>query len=695
MPTHLLIDEDLIRRLPLPLAQLYRRAHDAKTPLERHLSSFYLWEAALKLLGSVAIVEYAADSEHDLKLSERLTNLARPALGHWREFIRLLVPVLAGRGDEAFGKIHALLFGKTRDDMPRTAGLDATLREALKQGSGLRITVQLGELFDRLVTYRNEVLGHAAPGQLKDDFHDRMANNLLAAGAEALSRLDVLAGRRLLYIAEVRRHASGDWLFQRYELTGPSPRRIQALELTDPDIAQRLLPERVYLELSPAQAAADAAHAPTPVSTGHCSSMLHCLHPLMVYSADSEEALFLNARRGRQRIEYLCYTTGRVADRKDLGKEQREFLARVLGMTVEEAQVAQWAARSQAEEPPAQRAEEAVLKEIGGFELLTKLGRGGMGVVYRARQPSLGREVALKRLLHIGDPVADARFAREIRALARVEHPHLVKIFTSGVDHEQWFYAMELVEGATLSGVCDKLQESGSSADRLELQTWQETVNTVCEATRKAEKPLSDPKLEKQPGTHAPSVHEGTRKEHEKLPAVGRSYVRHVVDLIRQIAGAAHALHEAGVVHRDIKPGNIMVSADGSQAFLMDLGLAQLADDVEGRLTRTRKFVGTLRQPGASPGSGRRRQANGHLQPGSDALGVADPSANLQRHRANAGSGCHAANPVRRAGAAAKVSSECSQGSGSDCAEMFGEESGPALCDGLGTFGRFGKVSGE
>ena len=68
---------------------------------------------------------------------------------------------------------------------------------------------------------------------------------------------------------------------------------------------------------------------------------------------------------------------------------------------------------------------------------------------------------------------------------------------------------------------------------------------------------------------------------------------------MRQVALAAHALHEAGVVHRDIKPGNIMVTPDGSQAVLMDLGLAQLADDVEGRLTRTRQFVGTLRY--ASP----------------------------------------------------------------------------------------------
>src|SRR5207302_8873598 len=77
-----------------------------------------------------------------------------------------------------------------------------------------------------------------------------------------------------------------------------------------------------------------------------------------------------------------------------------------------------------------------------------------------------------------------------------------------------------------------------------------------------------------------------------------RDYIRQIVALMRQTANAAHALHEAGVLHRDIKPGNIQVTPDGSQAVLLDLGLAQLADDVEGRLTRTTQFVGTRRYAG-------------------------------------------------------------------------------------------------
>jgi hypothetical protein len=78
----------LIPRLPLPLAQLLRRAHNAKTPLERHLTAYYLWECALKLLGSAAVVDYAELAEHDSVLVDVLGHLARPTVGHWWEITR-------------------------------------------------------------------------------------------------------------------------------------------------------------------------------------------------------------------------------------------------------------------------------------------------------------------------------------------------------------------------------------------------------------------------------------------------------------------------------------------------------------------------------------------------------------------------------------------------------------------------------
>jgi WD40 repeat protein/serine/threonine protein kinase len=601
-------NETLVQRLPLPLAQLYRRAHNAKTPLERHLTAFYLWEAGLKLLAAVAVVEYAERGQHDPELSERLQNLARPSVGHWWEFTRRLVPILADAGDGEFQKVRELLLGRTRDDLPRAAGLDAALREALENKPGARTTVRLTELFNRLVHYRNNVLAHAAPGQLKDDFNECMARAILAGVAEVLGRLDVLAGRRLLYVGEVRQ-VGGIWLVQRYELVGESARRIAALELPRAEAARLPDGERVHLlgpppsgrsrEPSGTEAQVPLGSRDLPEAEGAGEAVLRSLHPLVLYEADAEEVLFLNARRGKARTEYLCYTSGRTADRPDLGAEQRALLARVLGMAVAAEQAEHWATHSQAEEPSEPVPPYPLRRTLGEFELLSELGRGGMGVVYRAWQPSLGRQVALKKLLHVGDVRTEARFRREIRALGRVEHPNLIKVFTSGAEGDDWFYAMELVEGAALDAVCERLRTSTPSVTAVGWQTWHDALTEVCQKARQAEKPLSDPGAtselrpsgdgETKPGLHEEAV----------APPAGRSYVRQVVELVRQVAKAAHALHETGIIHRDIKPGNVLVSADGKQAVLMDLGLAQLADDVEGRLTRTRQFVGTLRY--ASP----------------------------------------------------------------------------------------------
>jgi serine/threonine protein kinase len=404
-----------------------------------------------------------------------------------------------------------------------------------------------------------------------------MGRALLLGVAEVLGRLDVLAGRRLIAVADVRRLPSGSWLIERYELTGETARRLESLERPESDAARLPRPQRLYLHAP--ETAPDTEAAPA-----------WSLHPLLLYDHDTAELFFLNARRGKRRIEYLGYHSGRSVERTDLDAEQRELLVRVLGIEVGAAEVERWAARSQAEEPPLALppADAPQPRRMGEFELLSELGRGGMGIVYRAWQPSLGRHVALKSLLRPGDPKAEARFHREIHALGRVEHPNLVKVYTSGAAADQWFYAMELVDGATLGAVCGKLQTLGSGASDIDLATWHATLSTACQEARAAEKPLS-----------APSGDEGRisadRPASATSPAGGRDYVRHVVELVRQAAEAAHALHEAGVIHRDIKPDNILVTPDGTQAVLMDLGLAQLADDAEGRLTRTRQFVGTLR----------------------------------------------------------------------------------------------------
>jgi serine/threonine protein kinase/tetratricopeptide (TPR) repeat protein len=578
MDIETMFDDDLARRLPLPLAQLYRRAHNAKGPRDRHDTAYCLWEAALKLLGATAVVAYAERGAPAPELAERLRNLARPALGHWWEFVRLLLSVLADAGDESFRATRDLVLGRARDDLPRAAGLDAALRETLDGAAGARVTVRLSELFDRLVRYRNRELGHGAAGQRPGEFYDRMGLALRLGVPELLGRLDVLAGRRLIAVTDVRAQTSGAWLVERYELVGEAPRRLESRERPESEATCLPRPGRLYL-VAPGPSAVDGP--------------AWSLHPLVLYDHEAEEVFFLNARRGRRRTEYLCYYPGRTMERPDLGGERRALLAQVLGETVDEGQAEQWAARSQAEEPPGPPEPVEAPRRLGEFELLSELGRGGMGVVYRAWQPSLGRHVALKSLIRAGDPKAEARFNREIHALGRVEHPNLVKVFTSGAEVDRWFYAMELIEGATLGTVCGRLQGRGSTVTQLDLAAWRETVGSACQDARAAERPL---------GAAQPAVDRPARPRPESHPSsgiAGRDYVRQVVELVRQVAEAAHALHEAGVVHRDIKPDNVMVTPDGTQAVLMDLGLAQLADEAEGRLTRTRQFLGTLRY--ASP----------------------------------------------------------------------------------------------
>jgi hypothetical protein len=193
------------------------------------------------------------------------------------------------------------------------------------------------------------------------------------------------------------------------------------------------------------------------------------LHPLVVYLEDRterERVGFLNRTVTRRkaegsaaveevrRCEYLDYATGDQLREVDARHELTRLLARLRGQDVHESDVDRLAAASQAEpseQPPSLEA--GVV--IGDFELEGELGRGGMGIVYKARQRSLNRYVALKVLppALAADPVTLARFRREIAALARCEHPNLVKILTSGSDGDRHYYAMELVEGADLASL--------------------------------------------------------------------------------------------------------------------------------------------------------------------------------------------------------------------------------------------------
>ena len=154
-------------------------------------------------------------------------------------------------------------------------------------------------------------------------------------------------------------------------------------------------------------------------------------------------------------------------------------------------------------------------ERIGRYQVLERIGRGAMGIVYRARDEAMGREVALKVLTADieDDPDIRTRFLREAEAAARLSHPKIITIFDVGEEHERFFIVMELLRGATLKDFL------------------------------------------KQP--------DGARLERK-------------IDLMVQLAGGLGAAHNAAVYHRDIKPGNVFVRSDGLLKIL-DFGVARLA----------------------------------------------------------------------------------------------------------------------
>ena len=586
MAEKLSVDESLVQRLPLPLAKLCIRACNSKNPLDRHQTAYCVWEATIRLIASAAVAAYAERPENDPDLDDALRKLARPSLGDWWGLTRRLVPVLADTGDEGYAAINNVLLGRTRDDLPRVAALDAALREALGQPPGPAGRVHLRELFDRLVHYRNREVGHGAVVNRPVEFQQRMGRSLLAGVSELLDRLDILAGRRLVFVDEVRLQKTGHYLVEWYRLTGGAALRIESMERPASEVTRLPMPDQVYLDATGGRRGSGADPLP----------LLIPLRPLVVYDPKIDEVLFLNSRGKGRRCNYLCFTTGAHHEIDELEGEQRGLLARVLGHPVDSAEFAHWSLPGpeddEPEETPASSGP-ASRRRIDEFELLSELGQGSMGTVFRAWQVSLRRQVALKVIAGANDSRAKARFRREVRALGRVDHPNLVKIFTSGFDEEPCYYTMELVEGASLSAVSAALHSRSSYVADVDLPAWREALNTACEESRKAETSVSTADGEPPDAPPQPGVRQSVPRA--DLKPGDRGYVHQVVELVRQVAMAAHALHAAGVVHRDIKPANVMVTADGGQAVLMDLGIAQLADDVEGTITRTREFIGTLR----------------------------------------------------------------------------------------------------
>lgn len=212
---------------------------------------------------------------------------------------------------------------------------------------------------------------------------------------------------------------------------------------------------------------------------------------------------------------------------------------------------------------------------LGDFELRREIGRGGMGTVYEAWQRSLQRVVALKVLArHISaTPKAIIRFQREAQAAAKLHHTHIVPIFAQGEVDGNYFYAMEFIEGSSLNHLIGDLR-----ADDLEDATTVDLAETVAIAPRAEVTPSIVAGGRTGTDSHGPS---GSTSNVSLESWIGKRntpfFFSAVADHIANVADALDYAHQRSVIHRDIKPHNLVLGVDG-RLRVLDFGLARLAE---------------------------------------------------------------------------------------------------------------------
>ena len=225
----------------------------------------------------------------------------------------------------------------------------------------------------------------------------------------------------------------------------------------------------------------------------------------------------------------------------------------------------------------------AVQQRLGDFEIVREIGRGGMGVVFEARQLSLNRRVALKVLAGgLGlTPHAVQRFHREAEAAAKLHHTNIVPIYATGEQDGTHFYAMELIEGPSLNHVIRQLRQASRTESAGAGPAPPEPGSGPGAPSGAS---LTGPYVE---GLATSSASAGGSST--QLSSDGH-YFDTVARLTAAVADALEHAHRHGVIHRDIKPSNLLLAPEG-RLSINDFGLARVLE--QPGVTMTGEFVGT------------------------------------------------------------------------------------------------------
>ena len=229
-------------------------------------------------------------------------------------------------------------------------------------------------------------------------------------------------------------------------------------------------------------------------------------------------------------------------------------------------------------------------RRLGPWRLLRELGRGGQGAVYLAEDERLHRRAAVK-LLTATDLTGDAldRFKREAAVASRLDHPGICAVYDVGLEGRTPYIAMRYVEGESLAQriSATKARTAGDAG----ASTYAELLDSNATEVNRA--PPSPPTPSARSARSAsPAARPASRAPADPRTAVTQLELMKVVRLVEQAARAVHAAHEAGVIHRDLKPGNIMVTTEG-EPIVLDFGLAKDTSGAEATLTQEGDVMGT------------------------------------------------------------------------------------------------------